>query len=129
MSASLRTFGPVALILTLASLSAMHVHVFGIGLNYDVDCAQYLIGAVTFALALIVRLPKSKLISAGVICLMPLLCAVSFSWAELVSELGPQSSAGWGVVWFIYSYITSVGALIPALLIKWLIRKNRFAVC
>lgn len=116
-------------IFLMASLSALHTRMFGIGLGYDVDCGQYIIGAITFALALIVRLPSNKLHSLSVICVLPILCALSFSWAELLGELGPQSSAGWGIVWFIYSYITSIGALVPALLIRWLMAKNRLAVC
>lgn len=124
MNARLRALIIGALIFLMASLSALHCNAFKIGFDYDIDGGQHIIGAITFALALLLKFPGNKLLSASLVCLLPLLCAVSFSWAELLSEFKPHTSHGWGYLWFIYSYITSFGALVPALLIKWLIQKS-----
>jgi hypothetical protein len=102
----------------MASSSASHAHLFGIGIDYDITTAQYIVGGATFALALLVKMPGSKLLSLNLVIVLPLLCAASFGWAELLSEFDPSASHGWGIVWFVYSYVSSLGSAFVATLAK-----------
>ena len=114
------------IILLEALLSALHCHLLPVGhFDYGIDSAPNAICVLTFAVAIFQHFPKNKPALLGRILLLPLLFALAISWAELLSELQPGPSKGWGVLWFMVTYESSFIGLCMALAVKWLVSKCR----
>jgi len=126
MNTKLRRLAIVLIIFLLALLPILHVHLFSFGLDYDIFSGQHAVGLLTFALVLLLKIPKSKLMLLNYIVFVPLLCTILFSWAELLSEIDPHNiSKGWGILWFICCYVSSFTGFLTALIGKWLVLKWR----
>ncbi len=110
----------------LAVLSALHGGLLAMQFNYDINQGLGVIGAATFVSALLITLPKNKLVLLCALFLVPLLFGISFSWAELLSEFDPRNgSKGFGYLWLIFSCICSFTGFAAGLLLKWILSKIR----
>lgn len=120
MSIQLRVLIIAILMFAMVLLSSLHSHVLRSWyLNYDINIGQCIIAALTFALVLLIIIPKGKLWLLCCIFFVPLLCSILFSWGELLSEFDPHNiSKGWGIIWLIVSYTTSLCVTVTALAIK-----------
>jgi hypothetical protein len=120
MKSRTRTLFVCALFTLMALLSALHCHLFGPGLDYDINAELIITSIVNFLLAFQVNRKHHKWLLVGYLMFMPLLSALSFSWAELVLGLNPAKEAMvWGVMWFVTAYVTSWFGFILGLGCTW----------
>ncbi|GEM_PF-5547630 len=53
----------------------------------------------------------------------PIVCGLLFSWGELVIEFDPHTaSKGWGILWFLFAYETSLRSALLAVVVKSVLR-------
>lgn len=95
-------------------------------LNYDISTGFGLIAVVSFALIMLLELPRNKINLVGWLFLLPLICTILFSWGELANEFAPDNgSKGWGYLWAISHYTVSFAATVIAAAIRFLLHPVR----
>jgi hypothetical protein len=111
------------IVLLVVLLSGLHADRFGrFCLNFDACAGGWIVGVLACALALCLN-TRGMVSSCLVIAVLPFVCALLFSWGELAVEFSPQtSSQGWGILWFMSSYVSSLFGVVTAFCIRWLLK-------
>ena len=110
-------------ILAMVATSGLHTGFMGdVSLNFDVTTAPQIIGPLALVFALSVN---SRGIGSNFLLMVftPIICGLLFSWGELVIEFDPHTaSKGWGILWFLFAYETSLRSALLAVVVKSVLR-------